>query len=86
MGRRRKLLEQILSGRSDTNIPFDRTRMLLLHLGFSERTRGAHQHKFSRHDIEELINLQEPEGGKCKPYQVEQLRAVLIKYNLAKEL
>ncbi len=86
MGKRRKLLERILSGRSDTNIPFEQARLLLLHLGFSERTKGKHQHKFFRHDIEELLNLQEVKGGKCKAYQVEQMREVLIKYNLEKEL
>lgn len=37
-------------------------------------------------DIEELINLQEVEGGKCKPYQVKQMREVLLKYNLKQEL
>ncbi len=57
-----------------------------MRLGFEERTGGTSQHKFFREGIEELINLQEVEGGKCKPYQVKQMRAVLKKYNLGKEL
>lgn len=84
MGRRRKLLERILGGRSDANIPFDQTRTLLRAFGFSESIRGSH-HKFVREDVEELINLQEV-GGKCKPYQVRQMREVLLRYNLEQEL
>jgi predicted RNA binding protein YcfA (HicA-like mRNA interferase family) len=73
LGRRRKLLDRILSGGSDTNVPFDQTRALLRNLGFSESVRGSH-HKFVREGVEELINLQETGGGKCKPYQVKQVR------------
>ncbi len=62
---RRSLLERILSGRSDANIPFEQARTLLKALGFSESIRGSH-HKFVREGVEELINLQEVEG-KCKP-------------------
>ncbi len=54
-------------------------------LGFSERIRGSH-HVFTRTDISELVNLQEASGGKCKPYQVRQLRKILLKYNLGEEL
>ncbi len=84
MGRRRKLLERILGGRSDASIPFEQTRTLLKALGFSESIRGSH-HKFIREGVKELINLQEVEG-KCKPYQVRQMREVLLKYNLGQEL
>jgi hypothetical protein len=86
LGRRRKLFERILSSRSDANIPFDQSCALPIHLGFQERTSGKHQHKFFREDVEELINLQEVEGGKCKPYQVKQMREVFLKYNLGQEL
>lgn len=78
-------MERILSGRSDANISFEQTRTLLKSLGFEERVRGSH-HKFVREDVQELINLQEIEGGKCKPYQVRQMREVLLKYNLMREL
>ena len=58
---------------------FAPVRALLLSLDFEERTRGSH-HIFSRHDISELINLQEVKGGKVKPYQVRQLRELLVQY------
>jgi hypothetical protein len=77
-------MDTILSGQSDANIPFEQTRSLLLHLGFEERVSSSH-HVFTREGIEEIINLQEVKG-KCKPYQVKQMRAVLRKYNLRKEL
>lgn len=57
---------------------------MILYLGILERVRGSH-HIFFREGIQELINLQEV-GGKCKLYQVKQMRAVLRKYNLRKEL
>jgi hypothetical protein len=85
VGRRRKLYDRIVGGRSDANISIEQARTLLLHLGFEERIRGSH-HVFTREGIEQLINLQETEGGKCVPYQVKQMRAVLKKYNLRKEL
>ena len=58
---------------------FASVRTLLLSLGFEERTAGSH-HLFSRDDITELINLQQVKGGKVKPYQVRQLRELLIQY------
>jgi predicted RNA binding protein YcfA (HicA-like mRNA interferase family) len=84
VGRRRKLYDSIISGRSDANIPFEHAVNLLKHLGFDERIKGSH-HVFIRESIEEMINIQNV-GSECKPYQVEQMRAVLKKYNLRKEL
>ncbi len=85
MGQREKLYDLIVGGRSDNNIPFESTCTLLEHLGFDLTIKGSH-HKFTREGVEELINLQETKGGKCKPYQVQQMRAVLKKYNFRKEL
>jgi hypothetical protein len=84
VGSRRKLYDKIVSGRSDANIPFEQIRNLLLRLGFEERVRGSH-HIFTRENIEELIDIQEV-SSECKPYQVKQVRTVLTKYNLRKEL
>jgi hypothetical protein len=39
---------------------------------------------FRRQDVEEKINLQR-DGGKAKPYQVKQVRAVILKYKLGGE-
>lgn len=75
-----KLLRRILEGRSDANIDFSDLRALLLHFAFEERVRGSH-HIFRRNGIEERINLQK-QGSKAKPYQVRQVRAVILHYRL----
>ena len=79
----RKVLEQVLGGRSDTSIRFDDLRNLLARLSFEERSRGSH-HVFVREGVEHLINLQR-EGHMAKPYQVRQVRAVITKYGLEPE-
>lgn len=78
-----KLLSKILRGSSDANIPFNGLRQLLQHLGFAERIRGDH-HIYSRQDMIEILNLQ-PKGAKVKPYQVKQVRQVILKYKLGGE-
>ena len=80
LSKRDKVLEQVLSGRGDANVRFDDLRALLLELGFEERTRGSH-HVFGKSGIEEQINLQR-DGSKAKPYQVKQVRAVILRYDL----
>jgi len=84
VGRRRKLLERILSGRSDANISFEQTRALLRNVGFSERIVGSH-HIFVRKDIPERLNLQPTREGTLKRYQVRQLRELLVRYGLYRE-
>lgn len=79
----RKLLERVISGRSDANIRFDDLRNLLARLGFDERSRGSH-HIFVRAGVEDMINLQK-EGHMAKPYQVRQVRGVITKYGLNQE-
>jgi hypothetical protein len=76
-----KLFSRILRGTSDANIPFEDLRRLLLRLGFAERIRGDH-HIFTKDGVEEILNLQ-PKGSQAKPYQVKQVRGVLVKYRLA---
>jgi hypothetical protein len=56
---------------------------LLTRLGFGERIRGDH-HIFTMTGGEEILNLQ-ARGGKGKPYQVKQVRDVILKYNLKLE-
>jgi hypothetical protein len=58
-------------------------RELLVCLGFEERIRSSH-HVFRKSGIEEKINIQK-DGGKAKPYQVRQVRSILLKYNLGGE-
>jgi len=81
--RTEKLLDQILRGNADANIPFTGMVRLLLGLGFTERIRGDH-HIFVRVGVSEILNLQ-PRGNKCKPYQVKQIRHVILTYKLAGE-
>jgi hypothetical protein len=52
----------------------------LSRLGFSERIKGDH-HIFTRENVEEIINLQ-PNGAKAKPYQVRQVRGIILRYQL----
>lgn len=80
MTQKQKLLERVLSGASDTNIDFDEMCQLMRTLGFQERIRGSH-HIFSKDGIEEILNVQ-PRGAQAKPYQVKQVRSVIVKYKL----
>ena len=80
MGRYSKLKRKILSGSSDTNVEFSGLCQLLAQFGFEERVRGSH-HIFTRDGMEEILNLQ-PKGSKAKPYQVKQVRNILVKYRL----
>jgi len=83
VGRRRKLLERILSGRSDANVPFEQTRALLESLGFEETVAGSH-HVYRRDGLPKKLVLQ-PREAKVKPYQVKQIRALLVEYGLTEE-
>ena len=78
-----KTLQRVLSGTSDAAIRFGDLRHLLLNLGFEMRVQGSH-HVFRKAGIEEKVNLQR-EGSKAKPYQVRQVRYVLLKYHLGEE-
>lgn len=80
MGKFDKILESVMSGKSDANIRFEDLRLLLISLNFEERIRGSH-HSFRREGIEVKPNLQR-DGSKAKAYQVRQVRSILQKYNL----
>ena len=83
MSRPAKTLERVLRGTSDANIAFDDLCGLLKHLGFTERVKGSH-HIFTRDGVAEILNLQ-PKAGKAKPYQVAQVRSVLVDSGLVEE-
>lgn len=80
MDRHERLLQTILGGRSDGNVRFADLRTLLFHLGFDERVQGSH-HLFHKQGVVELINIQS-RGGQAKPYQVRQVRNIILKYKL----
>ena len=68
MSQTKKAFSAILSGIHDKNI------------SFSVRIKGDH-HIFTKADVVEIINIQ-PDGNKAKPYQVKQVRNVVLKYKL----
>ena len=75
-----KTLGRLLSGTADATLRFDDLCQLLERLGFEKRVRGSH-HLFRKGGIEEKINLQRA-GANAKPYQVKQVRAVILKAKL----
>ena len=80
MSRNKELRETVLSGRADAGIRFDDLRGLLRNLGFAERVRGSH-HIFRREGVAERINLQR-DNSHAKPYQVRQVRRMILKHKL----
>jgi len=84
MAKFEKLIRKILSGQSDANIKFNDVVRLLNHLGFEMRTKGSHN-IFRKEGVNELINIQK-DGSKAKPYQIRQIRSILIEYNLTEDL
>jgi hypothetical protein len=80
MSKQEKILKKILGGLADKNIAFRDLRNLLKRLDFSERIKGDH-YIFSKDGVEEILNLQ-PKGSKAKPYQVKQVRDLILKYEL----
>ena len=76
----KKTLRQVLSGTSDAAIRFDDLCSLLESVGFAKRTKGSHN-IFRKSGVEERINLQR-DGNNAKPYQVKQVRTVILKYKL----
>ncbi|MFO7898237.1 MAG: type II toxin-antitoxin system HicA family toxin [Planctomycetota bacterium] len=80
MAKYERLLHRILRGTADANISFSELCNLMHRLGFEERTSGSH-HIFRKSGIREMVNLQK-DGNKAKPYQVRQVRQIILKYKL----
>ncbi len=80
MSKFEKLFLKLLSGTSDHNFSFLDLIKLLEILGFEHRIKGSH-HIFTKDGIVEIINLQ-PKDNKAKPYQVKQVRELIINYKL----
>lgn len=83
---KKKLLERIMSGSSDANIPFDSMRNLLRAMGFKERQRrgGSSHYVYKMEGIPGFIVIQEKKG-KVKTYQVRQIRNLIEKHGLAEK-
>ena len=80
MAKPKKTLQRVLRGTADAAIQFRELCALMKALGFDERIRGDH-HIFSRDGMNEIVNLQ-PKGSLSKPYQVKQVRHIVLKYRL----
>jgi len=75
--------EKLLLGASDASLDFENVCTMLRRLGFSERQKGSH-HIFHKEGVLEIINLQ-PRGRAGKPYQMKQIRHIMLKYGLTGE-
>ncbi len=84
MSRLAKILFKVLSGTSDTNISFQEIVPLLEALEFKSRIRGSH-HIYTHHAIPEILNLQS-HHHQAKPYQVKQIRTIITRYQLGRNL
>ena len=80
MSQYRKSLLSILSGTQDSNIPFADLQLVLDRMGFQCRIKGDH-FIYTMDGVEEIVNLQ-PRGGKAKPYQVKQIRQIVLNHQL----
>jgi predicted RNA binding protein YcfA (HicA-like mRNA interferase family) len=82
MSKIEKLLKKILLGKSDNNLSLNDLKTLLIMLGF-EKKAGAGSHTiFKKAGILDMINLQSTKDGKAKPYQVKQVREIILKHKL----
>jgi hypothetical protein len=79
------ILEKVLTGLSDKNIRFSELRNLVLSLGFDERIKGDHP-IFTKAGILEILNLQPLRDAMAKAYQVKQVRSIILKYKIRKEI
>ena len=84
MSQYEKLLLAVLSGTQDKNLSFSDLRTLLDRLGFQCRVKGDH-FIYTKTGVEEIINLQ-PKGNQAKPYQVKQIRNIILHYHLGGDL
>ena len=80
MSQHDKFLVSILSGTKDKSIVFSDLRSLLTRLGFDCRIKGDH-FIYTKENIDEILNIQ-PLGNNAKPYQVKQVRNIILKYQL----
>ena len=79
-----KLLLSIMSGTRDKSILFADLRAVLDRLGFQCRIKGDH-FIYTKDGVEEIVNIQ-PVGNQAKPYQVKQVRNIILKYQLGGDL
>lgn len=84
MSQYEKLFLSLLSGTKDKGILFADLRTVLDRLGFQCRIKGDH-FIYTKDGVEEIINIQ-PIGNRAKPYQVKQVRNLILKYQLGGDI
>ena len=67
------ILLRVLRGTADANMLFTELRALLTRLGFAERHGG----------VARFSNMQ-PKAGMAKPYRVQQIRRIVVRYRVTK--
>jgi predicted RNA binding protein YcfA (HicA-like mRNA interferase family) len=82
MSRKSKLKAKLLSGGADKNFDWNELCTLIQQLGFTPKGgKGGHR-TFAKDDVVEIIDLQPTKDGKAKPYQVRQVRDIVLRYKL----
>jgi len=76
-----KILLKILNGKFDKDLDFSDLIYILEILDFKKRIRGSH-HILTKEGVAEIINIQPDTNNKSKPYQVKQVRNIILKYKL----
>ena len=84
MSQYEKLLLSVMSGTMDKSILFADLCAVLDRLGFQCCIKGDH-FIYTKDGVEEIINIQSV-GNKAKPYQVKQVRNIILKYRLGGDL
>lgn len=84
MSKRKKLYDKIMSSEHDNNIGYEEVCNLLKYLEFDSRQRGTSHIVFSKREYNDIINLQS-KNGKCKSYQIVQLRRFFKKEGIGYE-
>lgn len=75
-----KLIQSIMSGVQDKSIKFADLRKILDIMAFQCRVKGDY-FIYWKEGVDEIINIQ-PDGNKAKPYQVKQIRNIILKYQM----
>lgn len=75
-----RLLRRVSSG-DVSNLRFEDVLNLSMKLGFELKRRSGSHHILWHPDFNKMLNLQDA-AGQAKPYQVRQLRNLVLRYNL----
>ena len=81
MSRKEKIKDRLLNRQSWNNFSFGDIETLLRHMGFVHaRTNGSH-HIYTHTTIGKIVTIQ-PIKGKCKPYQLAQIKDIIKEHKL----